>query len=376
MRLLWLTNMANPQPRAGGGIRSLRLVQAASQHWPVDVVNIGRGLDTVAYCAASGARTAQEAARDDVSSQRRLAHAVRHRLPLPASREYNRRLHERVRASARAGDVIVLEHGWLLGYLPRRGRTVVVLHNVDSELTRQLPAQGLRRLEQRWNVAAYQRLERRVTRSPSVTATVVSQREADIVGGRAHVIPNGADVPDQVEPVPAQGSILFVGSMGYPPNVEAVRWWAEQVWPASGLPPLTVVGQSADRVLSEWAGHPGVRVVGEVDDVGAWLRRARVVAVPLTAGSGTRLKILEAWAHGRPVVSTAKGAEGTGALHATTALIADDPAEFGSAVRRLLQDDVLAAALAREARAAVTAVSWDAVGERFVDVLRQAVAAR
>lgn len=366
-RLLWVTDMAHPAPRNGGGIRSLRLVRAAAREWPVDVVNVApRGLDEAAYLASSGASSVRTVAPPVRSRAGRAALALRRALPLPAMDKLDHGLGAEVGAAAARGDVVVVEHGWMLGYVPRRGRVVVVLHNVDSELAAELPGRA-----RRWNVLAYRRLERSLVRRRDAVVTVVSERDATLVGPGAVVVPNGADLPREVTPVPASGTVLFVGSMGYPPNVAAVEWWARAVWPGSGLPPLTVVGQAAASALAHLAGDPAVDLVGEVPSVAPELDRARVVVVPVVSGSGTRLKVVEALAHHRPVVATTKGAEGTGAVDGTHVLLADHPAAFAAAVRRLLSDDALAASLAAAGREFAWGFRWEAVGETFVAAVRR-----
>ncbi|MCU1589889.1 MAG: glycosyl transferase group 1 [Frankiales bacterium] len=375
MRVLWLTNMANPAPRAGGGIRSLRLVQATASRWPVDVINLGTGLDTERYVAVSGARSAAEALPDAPGRLQTLVTALRHQLPLPACRALNRGLRAEVQRAADLGDAIVIEHGWMLAYRPRGGRTIVALHNVDSELARMLPARGARRLERRWNASRYRRLERMAVNDPRTAVTVVSRRDAGLLGGRTTVVPNGTDLPDHVTAVPAQGDLIFVGSMGYPPNVDALSWWATEVWPGTGLPALRVIGQGSHDALGDLLTHPALDVIGEVPTIQPWLEKARAVVVPLRQGSGTRLKLLEAFAHHRPVVSTSKGAEGLDAEDGTHLLLADDAVAFAEAVRLLLADDVLAERLATAGSALAQRSGWGAVTRPFVDAIEKLVGA-
>ena len=376
-RLLWITNMANPDPRAGGGLRSLRLVQAVSARWPVDVINLGEGLDEQAYMAMSGARSVRQAVPDVVSAAARVRLAVRRGLPFPACRWHSAALYDEVLRAAQEGDLVVLEHGWMLTYLPPQGRVLVVLHNVDREMVRDLPASGARRLTRRWNVQAYRGLERRLARQKGTFVTVVSRRDAQLMHlPHAAVVPNGADVPAVPPAVPTEGPVLFIGSMGYQPNVDAVRWWAREVWPGTGLPPLTVLGQGAGQALHDLHGAPAVRLVGEVADVAPWLARARVVAIPITSGSGTRLKVVEALAHGRPVVSTTKGAEGIGLTSGEHALLEDSAGDFGRAVRRLLDDDALCDKLSARGHALASGMSWPIVGEVFAQVVAEAIAAQ
>lgn len=371
MRIVWVTNMANPDPRSGGGLRSLRLVQALSSTWPVDVVHVGEGLDEAAYAAASGAASVRSIRPDERGKVATLLLTMRHRWPVPVSRSHSTQVARLLEVATASNHLPVVENGWLLGHLPAKGRRMVVLSDVPSDLTQHLPVAGARKVERWWNVRAYRAIERRLVAADDVAVVVVSERDKTLMGARAAVVGNGADLPASVTAVPAVGQVLFIGSMGYPPNAEAVRWWVEQVWPGSDLPPLTVIGESSDAELDGLASHPAIELVGEVPDVGPWLAGARAIAIPLLSGSGSRLKLVEALAQGRPVVATSKGAEG---FHVTTGdqlLVADSPAEFAAAVHRVLQDVVLAAGLAARGRAFAQGLSWQRIGAELVEVVTE-----
>jgi len=133
---------------------------------------------------------------------------------------------------------------------------------------------------------------------------------------------------------------VFSGNMEYHPNRSAVRFFAREVWPRlrEQWPRLVwrLVGKNPGAVTEYVAGDPRIEVVGPVEDAVSELARSRVAVAPLLAGSGTRLKILEAWAAGVPVVSTTLGAEGLGARDGEHLLLADGAADFTLAVSRLL----------------------------------------
>ena len=111
------------------------------------------------------------------------------------------------------------------------------------------------------------------------------------------------------------------------------------------------MGRNPQAVASWTAGDERIRVVGQVDDAVAEIARAKACVVPLLSGSGTRFKILEAWAAARAVVSTSTGAEGLGAGDGVHLLIADEPAAFGSAIERVLKDAGLRQRLGEAGRA-------------------------
>jgi glycosyltransferase involved in cell wall biosynthesis len=146
----------------------------------------------------------------------------------------------------------------------------------------------------------------------------------------------------EVPPVPEENCIVFSGNLEYHPNIEAVRWFRSTIWPRlrERNRELTwnLVGRNAQAIATLVKGDPRIHVIGAVDNAVTTIAAARVVVVPLLSGSGTRFKILEAWAGGRAVVSTAIGAEGLGAWDGEQLLIADEPASFAGAVQEMLDD--------------------------------------
>lgn len=251
------------------------------------------------------------------------------------------------------------------------GASVLSLHDVESSLLRELPVPAAlrQRAERRWNRWAMAQFERTAASASGVTTVVPSDHDRRELGVPSEVVPNGTDVPIAVTPVPLHGRLLFVGSMHYAPNVLAMQWWVECLRPrlAPYMPRLSVVGRAASQALHDLTEH--LDIIGEVTDVGSYLESASVVVVPLQHGSGTRLKILEAMAHGRPVVTTAKGAEGLGLVNGRDAAIVDDPQEFAAMVDRVFTDPELAARLAAGGRRVAELYSWEDLGERFADVL-------
>ena len=148
--------------------------------------------------------------------------------------------------------------------------------------------------------------------------------------------------------------IVFSGNLEYHPNISAVRFFRSEVWPLlrERWPALTwrLVGKNPGAVKAWTAGDARIEVTGPVPDAVAELARAAIAVVPILAGSGTRLKILEAWAAALPVVSTRLGAEGLQAEDGRDLLLADSGAEFAAAVSRLLECDDLRQELGQAGR--------------------------
>src|SRR5262249_25333323 len=141
----------------------------------------------------------------------------------------------------------------------------------------------------------------------------------------------------------------------YHPNVKAVRWFRSHIWPLlrERDPQLEwrLAGVNPQAIEYIVAGQERIRLLGPVQDAVGALAEAKGAVVPLLSGSGTRFKILEAWAAARPVVSTTLGAEGLGAKPGEHILIADEPQGFADAVMRVLGDPLLAARLGDAGRA-------------------------
>ena len=169
-------------------------------------------------------------------------------------------------------------------------------------------------------------------------------------------------------------SLVFTGSMDWLPNEDAIRYFTEQIMPrikqvVPGVT-LTVVGRNPYPGLVELSKlDPSVIVTGRVEDVRPFMEEAAVYIVPLRIGGGTRLKIYEAMAMEKPIVSTSIGAEGLPVTDGKEILLADTPESFAEAVVRLLRQENLASALGKQAAAKVREkFGWDTVAEGFAAI--------
>jgi len=185
------------------------------------------------------------------------------------------------------------------------------------------------------------------------------------------VVPNGVDV-ERFKPsdmVPEPNTVVFTGAINYRPNTDAVAFFVRDVLPRlrrlQRSTRFVVVGRGAPDWLVRMAG-PEVEFTGEVPDVRPYLARAHVVVAPLRAGSGTRLKILEAMAMGKPVVSTAIGCEGLRVVDGEDISIADDPQALAESTAHLMSHPARAIELGRNARLlAERDYSWPVVAQRL-----------
>jgi glycosyltransferase involved in cell wall biosynthesis len=170
------------------------------------------------------------------------------------------------------------------------------------------------------------------------------------------VVPNAIDLPE-AKPLPAGQTLLFLGLLSYHPNTVAADHLVQNIWPRvrSVLPQarLLIAGARPEWLDSYRERPEGVAFLGFVDDLDKLYDEVRVVCCPMLYGSGTRIKILEAAAHARPVVSTTLGAEGLSLKDGDEILLRDDPGAFAEACVRLLTDAAMADGMGRKARRAI-----------------------
>lgn len=296
--------------------------------------------------------------------------------------------------SRSAFDVVQVEGIELAAVVPQirraQPRAIIVFddHNAEAELQRRTFATDVR-LPGRWVGAAYsfiqwrrlRRYERWVVEACD-GVSVVSEADLRHLQALAPnvepiVIPNCIDVEayadlaeDRSQALPHD--ILFVGKMDYRPNVDAVLWFAREIWPLlrQAQPDLTwaVVGKQPHQRLDPLQDLPGVTVTGEVDDVKPYLASAQVYIMPFRIGSGTRLKLIEALAAGVATVSTRVGAEGYPLEHGKHVLLHDEPGPFAEAVLSLLRDTEKRQRLQEQGRQFAKAYDWRRVVPRFNDL--------
>ncbi len=171
------------------------------------------------------------------------------------------------------------------------------------------------------------------------------------------ILPNVVEIPSTPAVPPEPGEVftfLFVGNLSYFPNEEGLVHFATVVLPllrpvASQPFRIRIAGLGATPTVQNLAHIPEIELIGQVAEVAPWYATAHAVLAPIRAGGGTRIKVLEAFAFQRPVVSTAIGVEGFAVQHQEHALIADQPVDFAEACRRLLMDASLRLHLADRA---------------------------
>jgi polysaccharide biosynthesis protein PslH len=287
-------------------------------------------------------------------------------------------------------DVMVCDFMAAAGVVPWNSKIAKVLftHNVEATIWRRHfevagnPAwKAVSWLEWRKMEAAERRYLQLADRVLTVSET--DRETFSIVVDRAKitVIPTGVDVeyfqPQLVEEV--QNSLVFTGSMDWLPNEDAVFYFVDKILPlireqCSDVV-INVVGRKPSRKLQSFAESRGnIRLTGWVEDIRPFVARGSVCIVPLRIGGGTRLKIFEAMAMGKAVVSTSIGAEGLPVITGENILLADYPREFADQVISLFSDIEKRKRLGRAARTSVEEkYSWANVAQRFAETLENTI---
>ena len=248
-----------------------------------------------------------------------------------------------------------------------RARTILSTHNIESERFRRelgITPWGPRRLVLLADATLFSAWEQKTLRwFDGAVAVSESDRawiQREHPGGHVCLAPNGVDTqhfrPSDSGALPEQ-TLVFTGVMDYPPNVDAVTWFAAEIWPVirQQYPRLRfdIVGAKPAPAVMALADIDGVSVVGKVPEIEPYVERALAFVVPLRSGGGTRLKILQAMALGCPVVSTALGAEGLDVVEGENILFAETAAAFVAQVGKLTEQPRLRQRLVERGRALV-----------------------
>ena len=256
---------------------------------------------------------------------------------------------------------------------------VLSQQNVDSAIWRRLcgeTANPFYKFAYWTQQLAFQRYERvlsptfdAVTCTSDIDAAVFQRHCASEV---IEIIPNGVDVTHYQPDFKAEAAahLIYIGSMDWYPNEDAVAFFADEVLPQiqENVPDVrfSIVGGNPSARVQKLAERDGVLVTGRVPEIKPYFAEATVFVVPLRIGSGTRLKILEALAMGKAIVSTSVGAEGLDLKDGEEIFIADEPVAFADAVIRLLTDTPLRRRIGQNGRARVEQdYDWRRIGEKL-----------
>jgi glycosyltransferase involved in cell wall biosynthesis/peptidoglycan/xylan/chitin deacetylase (PgdA/CDA1 family) len=369
LKTLIVTSETPLPPNSGGRARTLNLARQLARGFDVELAALG----------------AAETTNGEAFPIRHLPHhtsrgralATSWRRPYLAALLSSPDLGEFV--SSGGWDTVQAETPWTVLAAARAGVPVVLdAYDVETDVLRSLvksESSRVHRTRWRWEARKTERYERAALRWVDGVCAA-SEHDAEMFrrwgAARCVVVPNGVDtaaVPFHLPP--PEPRVLYVGYFPYRPNTEAARELVREIFPRvrANVPSASVylVGRGSERLGR--LERSGVSVVGEVEDLVAELHRARVLVLPLRAGSGTRLKVVEAMAAGLPIVSTRFGVAGLEVRDGEHVLLGESAEELAAQAVRVLRDDELAFQLSRAGRALVERrYDWSILAQPLVEL--------
>ena len=397
MKILWVKAGKLLPVDTGGKIRSFNILRHLARDHEVTLLSYYGGPSDPAYEAAITEQLPRTQTIHTAAPEGTLAQSLDYilRLPSPAPYAVRKFTHPEVSRAVAAwlseGNIDVAVCDFLSASLnfPDESAVPVVLfqHNVETMLWRRM-AQTEKALLHKlsysieaWKMAPYE--TRTLRRFQHVIAVSDHDRNAMLTlssGCPITIVPTGVDT-EKYQVVPSESGnpplVVFTGSMDWEPNIDAVEYFCHEIWPAvlAAFPDarFQIVGRHPHPRVQRLA-SASVEVTGTVASVTDYLRSATVVIVPLRIGGGTRLKIFEAMAMAKALVSTSVGAEGLDVTDGRDLLIADNAESFAAGILRLLRDPELRRSYEQAAAALAARYDWSLIAKRFAEVLRDAVA--
>jgi glycosyltransferase involved in cell wall biosynthesis len=383
----------NPWRLNGGAlIRNYWMVRALAREHRVDLVTADDATETVppdfAADCASISRFGRSAGT--LRRVRRVLGALRPWSSYYTSGAVSAAMRRAVKLlAARPDTCVMIDLGVRDALLGTRAPFIFNAHNTEYELQLRRatyisqPARTLLRFE----ASRTKRLEADFVRRALLTAACSAEdrdelrRLAPSARERIAIVPNGVDVARYAAvaaSIPASRTILVTGSFDWQPNVVGLEWFMSDVLPAlrarSTALDVRVAGRMSDALAAKLTAR-GVTAVPRPADMRDELRGARIVLAPILPSSGTRLRILEAWAAGRPVATTASGAFGL-RYASGDLLVADDAPGLAAAAIRLLDTEELWTSVRAGGLERAADYDWQTIGERFLTELASALGAQ
>ena len=372
MKILLLTQVLPYPPDSGPKVKTWNVLKYLAQHHQVTLASFVRGDQSAdvehlkRYCHAVHTVPMQRGALSDGVALLRSLVSGEPWMMVRDDRAAMRALVDRL-AAENQFDIAHADQLNMCQYAARVAGafTLFDAHNalwvLYKRLAETMPP-GPRRwlLERDWRLL--KTYEARIVREFSATTAVIEEDKAaleEALGARSQVvvIPITVDTDEEkrVARRPDAARVTFAGTMYWPPNVDGVQWFAREVWPLIRRQrpeaATDIIGaRPPQEVVALGQNGSGLRVTGYVESLTPYLEECGVFIVPLRAGGGMRVKILNALAHGLPIVSTTLGCEGIRVTPGRDILIADTPEAFAEAVLRVLGDRALAHRLADNGR--------------------------
>lgn len=399
MKILWLNaNLLLPLDK-GGKLRTWHIMRELAQRHEITYLSFAEPSQTSAdhdgmrdVCSRLETVPRTDAAKGTLRFYLDAAHYLIDPAPYAVAKYRSGAFRDRLRAllASSSFDLVVCDFLVPAINMPDRlpCRSILFTHNVEAEIWRRHVENARHAVSRRLLQQQWQRMRRFERSALSRFGLVLAVSEADkqtferlypgAVRRPIHVVQTGVDT-QYFRPVPAASSnphLVFTGSMDWLPNEDGMVFFVNDVLPhiRRVYPDVTlsIIGRAPTPAVQRLADRAGITVTGRVDDVRPHVGAGTVYVVPLRIGGGTRLKIFEAMAMGKAVVSTTIGAEGLPVTPGQDILIADEPEAFAGAVVALLRDAGMRARIESEGRRLVVErYDWSAVAGDFERALQQ-----
>jgi polysaccharide biosynthesis protein PslH len=392
MKILWVkSDFLHPTTR-GGQIRTLEMLRLLHRWHEVHYVCLDDGTHREGqarcgeYCSRAYPIGHSVPPRGSIRFAGQLAAGLFSSLPVSVSRYRSKAMRRKLKEllAVEQFDSVVCDFVFPAPNIPRLADAILFQHNVESVIWRRHAQRARIAIARRYlelQAERMERYEREVCRAAR-HVIAVSEVDRELIRSKYGVpevsaVGTGVNIP-YFDPPPRtewKADLVFTGSMDWLPNVDGIRFFAEQILPSilKARPEcrVAVVGRRpTDEIRQLARRHPNIVVTGTVDDVRPWLWGSSAAIVPLRIGSGTRLKIFEAMAAKIPVLATTVAAEGLPVENGRHLAIEDDPQRFAEACLRLLTDTNTRDHFAAEAWSLVASrFSWEAVTREFESVL-------
>jgi sugar transferase (PEP-CTERM/EpsH1 system associated) len=389
MKLL-VVSIPLPRPQSGASARNYYLLKALARQHSVSLLafhGVDEGEDDDLRLLETYTQTITLVPwKESAKRRQQMIHVLRgrsywlNRFIMPAMQEALDEMLARERY-----DAVLFENALLAGYRVPAGLKVIIdQHNLEYEILQRTAQQEQRSLRKWYSGREYHLVRHgELERCRKADLVLVTSKREQMILKQAlpqnvvEVVPNGVDVDDFTRDKTAleqPHQIIFTGTMDYYPNTQAVLFFAQQCWPLirAQIPDAAwhIIGRNPPVEVRRLPQLPGVTVTGWVPDMRPHLASAAVAIAPLQIGGGTRLKILEALALERAVVSTSQGCEGLEVEPGKHLLVADQPEAFAEAVISLLRRPEQRRNLGQAGRALVEATySWDRCGGCLLQAL-------
>lgn len=396
MNILFLSITVPFPPNDGGRIRIFNILKQISAKNQISLLTLETtptDTEGIAHLRDMGidAHLVEQAPNLPPLRPEMMLRALMNRQPITVARYYFPEFKQKLHALLAHNTFDLIDHEYL-HTAPYRVKTdlptLLTAHNVDSHIWFRLCQQTdnpVRKCLYWTQKRLFDRYERRILPTfDAIACTSETDRavlENICPNVTIEVIPNGVDL-ELYQPnheLEEEASLVFTGSMDWYPNEDAVIYFADEIFPLIQArradAEFYIVGQHPTSRVRKLAERPGITVTGRVEDPKPYIARATVYVVPLRIGSGTRLKILEALAMEKAVVSTTVGEEGLNLIDGEEIIISDEPTRFADAVIQLMGNKQMRRQLGEKGWKHVEAdYDWRRIGEKLHQLYESIVA--